>query len=241
MAVNRGKLEKNLAGIRETIAAACDRAGRSPSEVSIVAVTKSADVETIRNLIDIGQTELGESRVQQLTERAAEVSAWLDRRRGEPRPPVRWHLVGHLQRNKVRNVLDVIDVIHSVDSLRLAEEINLRAERLGRIADALLQVNCSEEQQKFGCAVGAVVTLGEMVASMKHVRLLGLMTMAQLTDRPETARPVFVRLRELFEEMRGQRIGGEHFRHLSMGMSQDYAVAVQEGATMLRIGTALLE
>jgi pyridoxal phosphate enzyme (YggS family) len=241
MSVTKARIEKNLARVRETIAAACAKGKRSESEVSIVAVTKSVDGETIRNLADMGLTELGESRVQQLCERAEALASHMARRRTAPTPTVRWHMIGHLQRNKVRAVMDVAGVIHSVDSLRLAEEINARAEHLGRTTDILLQVNCSQETQKFGVAVGAATHLAELISTLRHVRLVGLMTMAALSNNPEDARSTFVRLRELFEEMRGTKIGGEALRHLSMGMSQDYAVAVEEGATLLRIGTALFE
>jgi len=241
MAVTRNRIEKNLQRIRETIDAACSRRGRSGDEVKLVAVTKSVDVETIRNLLDAGVTELGESRAQQLAERAGEIAAHLQRRRNELPAPVRWHMIGHLQRNKVKAVLEAASVIHSVDSLRLAEEINARCERLDRRMDVLLEINCSGEQQKYGCAVGAALHLGELICTLKHLRLVGLMTMAPLSENPEDARASFVRLRELFEEMQGEKIGGGSLRELSMGMSQDYRVAVEEGATMVRIGTALFE
>ena len=241
MAITVSRIQKNLARIRDNIAGACDRAHRSPSEVAIVAVTKSAELDAIKRLLDVGLTDLGESRVQQLTERADELAAYLQRRQVPLPRPVRWHMVGHLQRNKVKAALAVADYVHSVDSLRLAEEIDARAEASGRTIDVLLQVNCAEEAQKFGCAVGAAVHLGEIMTTLNNIRLLGLMTMAPLTDEPDASRHTFVRLRELFEEMRNEKIGGSDLRHLSMGMSQDYAVAVEEGATMVRIGTALFE
>ena len=232
-------MEKNLARIRADIASACKRSGRDADEVTLVAVTKSVDVETIRTAVDLGLTDLGESRVQQLTERAEELNALLQRRRSEHPGSVRWHLVGHLQRNKIKAALAAAQVVHSIDSLRLAEDIDNRCERADTVADVLLQVNCSQESQKHGVAVGAAVHLGELMASMRHLKLLGLMTMAPISDDPEKARAPFARLRELFEEMRHDKIGGQNFRHLSMGMSQDYVVAVEEGATMLRIGSAL--
>jgi pyridoxal phosphate enzyme (YggS family) len=241
MPVTKARIEKNLERIREDIAAACRRAGRTPEEVSLVAVTKSVEMATIKILLELGLVELGENRAQPLTVRAAEVAAYVQRRRSPVPGAVRWHMIGHLQRNKVKPVLDCADVIHSVDSLRLAEEIDARAEKAGRVVDVLLQVNCSQEPQKHGVAVGATVPMGEMICTLKGLRLIGLMTMAPVVDRAEDARPIFTRLRELYEEMCGERIGGEHFRHLSMGMSQDYAVAVEEGATILRIGSALFE
>ena len=241
MPVTKNRILKNVQAIRENVAAACERVGRDPQDVSIVAVTKSVDVPTIRNLIDAGITDLGENRIQQLLARAEELAGILQRRRTAPVPDLRWHMVGHLQRNKARAALGVVSLIHSVDSLRLAEELHNRAEQAGRRADILLQVNCSEEQQKFGCAVGAATHLGELICTLGSLRLVGLMTMAPYVTNPEKARPSFVRLRELFEEMRKAKIGGDTFRHLSMGMSNDYAVAVEEGATVLRIGTAIFQ
>jgi len=243
MVATKNKIAGNLARIRDEIAAACARVGKNqnPSDVALVAVTKEVDFETIKNLLDVGLTDLGESRAQQLTHRAEEMAAYLQRRRNALPAPVRWHMIGHLQRNKVRHVLGVASVIHSVDSLRLAEEINVRAEQDERVADVLLQVNCSDEPQKSGCAVGAATHLAELMCTLKNLRLLGLMTMAPLSDDAERSRPTFVRLRELFEEMRHEKIGGAFLRHLSIGMSQDYTVAIEEGATVLRIGRALFE
>ncbi len=241
MPVTKHRILKNVQAIRENILAACRRVGRDPGGVSMVAVTKAVDMPTIRNLIDAGITDLAENRIQQLLARAEELAGILQRRRTAPAPDVRWHMVGHLQRNKVKAALGVVSLVHSVDSLRLAEELHNRAEQAGRRVDVLLQVNCSEEQQKFGCAVGAATHLGELICTLPSLRLVGLMTMAPYVADPEKARPTFVRLRELFEEMRKAKIGGDAFRHLSMGMSNDYVVAVEEGATVLRIGTALFE
>ncbi len=213
---------------------------RSTQNVRIVAVTKSVGLEDIKSLVDLGVTDLAESRVPQLMERSAELAAAMGRRRNGEAPPVRWHMVGHLQRNKVKAVLEAgVDIIHSVDTLRLAEEISQRAQKADKVVEVLLEVNCSEEAQKLGVAVGAAAYLSEMVATLKNVRLVGLMTMAAQDPDPSSTRPTFVRLREIFEEIRHERHVGEHFQHLSMGMSQDYWVAVEEGATMLRVGTAL--
>ena len=241
MPVTKNRIEKNLQEIRLSVAEACDRSGRRPSAVAIVAVTKAVDCETVRNLIDAGVTDLGENRAGQLVERSEEIDGWLRRRRTKQPAPIRWHMIGHLQRNKVKAVLPAAPMIHSVDSLRLAEEINSRCEREDKVTDVLLQVNCSQEPQKHGVAVGAAAYLGELIASMRHVRLVGLMTMAAMVPDAEQARPTFTRLRELYEEMRHEGVGGDGFRHLSMGMSQDYTVAVEEGATILRIGSALFE
>ncbi len=231
MPVTKSQIGKNLRRIQADIAEACERVRRDPGEVSVLAVTKAVDMATIRNLIDLGVCDLGESHVQQLLERVGEL--------GDSAGDVRWHMVGHLQRNKARQALQAAATIHSVDSLRLAEELNNRAERMDRTVDVFLQINCSREEQKFGVAIGAAMHLAELIGTLRELRLVGLMTMAPIVADPEEARPSFVCLRELFEEMRHEKIVGEAFRHLSMGMSQDYVVAVEEGATILRIGTAL--
>ena len=239
MAVSVARIRKNLEEIRRRIAEACSRVRRDEGEVSIVAVTKEADMATVRNAVEAGLKDLGENRVQQLVQRRAELDACLQRRRGAGPAGVRWHMVGHLQRNKVRHVIRAVEMIHSVDSLRLAEEISDRASKAGCVIGVLLQVNCSREPQKSGVAVGAAIHLAELICTMKHLRLRGLMTMAAPVDDMEKARAAFVRLRELFEEMRHHGVGGSGLCHLSMGMTQDYPVAVEEGATILRIGTAL--
>jgi len=241
MALTKAKIERNLRRIRQNVDDACAKANRLPQAVSIVAVTKTVDLAPISWLIDLGVIDLGENRVQQLLARSKEVAEHLGRRRRKPVPTVRWHMIGHLQRNKVKAVLGCAEMIHSVDSLRLAEEINVRAEKMDRRVSVMLQVNCAQEGQKFGIAVGAATHLGELVCTLSHLRLVGLMTMAPLADDPEQARPSFVRLRELYEEMRNDKIGGDDFCHLSMGMTDDYAVAVEEGATILRIGRALFQ
>jgi hypothetical protein len=240
MAVTRNRIQRNLDLICKNIEIACARSRRHPEEVSLVAITKSVDMDTIRNLLDVGLTDLGESRVQQLAKRSQEMDEYLKRRRNELRGPVRWHLVGHLQRNKINQALKCASYIHSVDSLRLAEELNTRAQRAGRTVDVFLQVNSTMEEQKHGCAVGAALHLGESITTLKNVRLIGLMAMGKLNDEQET-RLSFGRLRELFEEMKSDKVGGPAFRHLSMGMSDDYVIAVEEGATVLRIGSALFQ
>jgi len=244
----RKKIAENLKRVKDNIAEACMRSKREPAEVRIVAVTKTVEVDTIRTLLEMGHADIGESRVQELMQRQAMIEEYINRRRelcgagpGEMPIQPRWHMVGHLQRNKVRQLLPMVKYIHSVDSLRLAEELNTSAARLG-LAEKVkifLQVNTSQEKQKFGLAVGAVGAMTEQVRSLPNLKMVGLMTMAPLTDDQEVCRFCFGRLREIFEEIRGEKIVGPEFRHLSMGMSQDYITAVEEGATIVRIGTAL--
>jgi pyridoxal phosphate enzyme (YggS family) len=155
-------------------------------------------------------------------------------------PAVRWHLIGHLQRNKARKVVEFVRLTHSVDSLRLAEELQGLALRRDQVIEVLIQVNCAGEQQKFGCPMPAVIPLAEQIHSMINVRLRGLMTMAPYSEDPEDARPTFERCRELFEEMQTLGFAQEHpFNILSMGMSGDFEVAISEGANIVRVGTSI--
>jgi len=273
------KTADNLKRIQSNIADACSRVNRDPREVRIIAVTKTVDMEAVYTALRLGLTELGESRVAELVQRHAAAKEYLSHNQNLPRgdnlevPSAafpdddthscvapHWHMVGHLQRNKVKPLLPIVDMIHSVDSLRLAEEINTAAARLGleHKVKILLQVNTSKEKQKYGLAVGALLPLAEQIETLANLQIVGLMTMAPLmsgaddylepadipsggSGRLPDPRFCFTRLRELFEEIRGEKIAGPQFRHLSMGMSQDYIAAVEEGATLLRIGTALFE
>jgi hypothetical protein len=242
MAVTKRKIERNLHRIRTNIEIACERARRDPREVTLVAVTKSVDAEAIRFLWQLGIHDLGESRAQQLARRAGEIEDYLRRARApEEDRWVRWHMIGHLQRNKVKTVLPAAGMVHSVDTLRLAEEINARAEQQQVTVDVLVQVNCSQESQKYGVAVGAAQHLGEMIGTLKNLRLRGLMTMAAHGAPEAEIRQTFQRLGEVFEDMRREGVGGPDLCHLSMGMSQDYPIAVEEGATLIRVGSALFE
>lgn len=239
----RSPLAERLEKVRERIAAACEQAHRDVREVTLVAVTKAAALEQIREIVQLGVGDLAENRVQSLLPRAAQINEFYQRRKAhneEGLPAhLRWHMIGHLQRNKAKQILAVTDVIHSVDSLRLAEELETQATKAERKIPILLEVNTSGEASKTGLGVGAAPHLGEQIDSMPHLQLIGLMTMAPLTDDLKVARFAFSRLREIFEDMRWQKIGGAFFRHLSMGMSNDFEQAILEGATMIRVGTAL--
>lgn len=240
----KSPLAEKLDVVNGNIAAACAKARRDSKEVTLVAVTKTAAPEAIREIVQLGVTDLGESRVQQLTQRAVQLNEFYARRVqhadgvGVPEK-LRWHMIGHLQRNKVKQMLPLVSVIHSIDSLRLAEELDAQAAKIEKRQAVLLQVNASEESRKSGVAVGAAVHLAEQIDSMPNLQLIGLMTMAELTDNEKVVRHTFVRTREIFDEMKWHKIGGTSLRHLSMGMSHDYAIAIEEGATMVRIGTAL--
>ncbi len=235
------KIAERIEQVQSNISSACDRAGRDQSEVKLVIVTKSVGFEEIREVIGLGFRDLGENRVQQLKKVAGQVEQQAESGGpdAEPMRSVNWHMIGHLQRNKVRQVLPIASLIHSVDTLRLAEELNTAGGKLGLRPRVLLQVNVSKEPQKYGVPVGAVTHLAEQIETLPHLEVCGLMTMAPLTHRKDVVRACFVRAREIFMEMRGERIVGPQFTELSMGMSSDYEIAVEEGATILRIGSAI--
>lgn len=240
----RRRLSDNIRHVRDRIAAACARVGRNPDNVRLIAVTKTVEVNVIRLSLDLGLTDLGESRVQELTKRAGMIEEYRSRKRlvaGADSPAPTWHMIGTLQRNKVKAVVPWARTIHSVDSLRLVEDISTHGVRTNRVTDVLVQVNVSEEKTKHGVAVAAVSYLVDHIRAMPAIRVVGLMTMAPLTDDPEQARPHFARLREVFEEIRTEQDPGPDFVHLSMGMSNDFEIAIEEGATMIRVGTALFE
>jgi len=235
------KISARIKHIKGIINSACTRADRDPSEVKLVVVTKSAGIEAVKEVIQMGFTDLGENRVQQLKKISTEINDFLQGPDGNSAPPkeIDWHMIGHLQRNKVRQVLPIAVLIHSLDTLRLAEEINTAAAKLNSRPKVLLQVNTSNEPQKYGVPVGAATHLAEQIETLPNVQLAGLMTMAPLTHNKDVVRACFVRARELFVEMRGEKIVGPQFTELSMGMSSDYEIAVEEGATILRIGSAI--
>ena len=245
----RQQLRDNYRRVQDTMAEAAVRAGRRPTDVLLVAVTKNAGPDEIRNLVEMGHIDLGENRVQQLQQRVASLEEFLARKRqlgaastrdqGQVPEKIRWHMIGHLQRNKVKQVVPLVQLIHSVDSLRLAEELHTYAARHDVTIDILLQVNTSGEASKFGVAAPAAIHLAEQIDTMVNLRLRGLMTMAPVGDNPESARPTFARCAEIFEDIRNEKIGGDAFTVLSMGRSVDYEVAIEEGANLIRVGRAL--
>ncbi|MBU0639114.1 MAG: YggS family pyridoxal phosphate-dependent enzyme [Planctomycetes bacterium] len=238
------RLRRNLADVRATIAEASRRAGRDAADVRLVAVTKYVDLDTIRALLAAGVRDLGENRVQQLSDRAQTLGAAdLDLLTPPPEADAlpRWHMIGHLQRNKVKALLRHTRILHSLDSVRLAYEIEKQAERLDLTVDAFLEFNVAGELAKSGAPVDEAGPLAEAATQCQHIRVHGLMTMPPFDPDPEAARPCFARLRELLEKLQRDGAVGPDCVHLSMGMTIDYAAAVEEGATFVRIGSALFE
>lgn len=243
---DQASLKDRLSGVRERIAAAAERGGRRAEDVVLVAVTKYASVDQVRQLIELGHIDLGENQVQQLVHRVAQIDEFLNRRHqlsaGRPTDlprSVRWHMIGHLQRNKVRKVLPLVRLVHSVDSLRLAEEIQAAAARFEEPVEVLIQVNSSGEKTKFGVAPAAARHLTEQLDTMLNIRPRGLMCMAPVVEDPEDARPAFELCRDIFSEIRTKGVGGDRFNILSMGMTHDFEVAIESGANIVRIGSAI--
>jgi len=219
----------HLADVRRRIAAAAQRAGRNPDDVMLLPVTKTVGVTEIRTLYDLGVRAIGENRVAGALEKADAVAP----------PDLAYHMIGHLQRNKVKKALKVFSFIHSVDSIRLARAIGAELDRQGGTLPCLAEVNTSGEAQKHGMLPGEVMGFLEEVSSLPGVRIEGLMTMAMLTGDAEETRPCFAQLRELADEARARDLPDVRMKHLSMGMTQDYEVAVEEGATIVRVGSAI--
>jgi pyridoxal phosphate enzyme (YggS family) len=225
-------LAARLAVVERRLQAACDRAGRPRSEVTLVAVTKTVPADVAALLPALGVSDLGENRPQELWRKAAALTG------------VRWHLIGHLQRNKVERTVPLVHRIHSLDSLRLLEAVEAAcAAGLtgGRKLPALLEVNASREANKHGFATEEVPALVPHLTTLRHVRVDGLMTMAAYAEDAEASRPVFATLRQLRDRLRDLLGPGHPLDQLSMGMSNDFEVAVEEGATLVRLGTVLFE
>jgi pyridoxal phosphate enzyme (YggS family) len=224
------ELRQRWEQIRETIADACARAGRDPNEVRVVAVTKYVDLDTTRAVLDAGIEDIGESRAQEAVPKFEALAG-----RGV------WHFIGHLQRNKVKDVINRFTYIHSLDRYSLAKEIQSRAEKADKRVKCFIQVNVSGEESKHGLKPEELTDFArEVVETCPRIQVVGLMTMAPKTDQPEEVRPFFRRLKQLQVEL--QKLGDTRLQvpHLSMGMSQDYPIAVEEGATFLRLGSVLV-
>jgi len=221
-------LGQRLEAIRTRVQAACGRVGRSPESVTLIGVTKTVGHEVAQALVDLGVADLGENRPQELWRKSDLVSG------------ARWHVIGHLQRNKVERTVGLSSLIHSVDSERLLEAVETEAKRIGKQTAVLLEVNCSGEEAKHGFTPEAVLAFTSNLKPLQFVRIEGLMTMAALADDPEAARPAFRRLAGLRKELR-QVLDDQHpLNQLSMGMSGDFEMAIEEGATHIRLGTVLV-
>jgi pyridoxal phosphate enzyme (YggS family) len=222
------RLAINLAQVRSNIAQAAERSGRSSSEIALIAVSKTVPIEAVKIAYNLGVTDFGENRVQDALPKIAEF-----------RPQnMRWHMIGHLQTNKATKVVGAFDLVQSVDSLHLAQVLNRHAEKQGERLPILLQVNISGEESKEGMTPTATSLLARQIAALPAIDVQGLMTIAPLVEHPEEVRTVFRGLRDLLERLR-QELPDCRWQHLSMGMTDDYQIAIEEGSTMVRIGRAI--
>ncbi len=219
------EIKKNLLGVKQRIEKAAQRAGRDPHEIKLVAVSKTVEVARINEAIQAGVSILGENYIQEAQKKIDEIGK-----------RVSWHFIGHLQSNKAKYAVRLFDMVHSLDSLPLAEELNRRAEQANQVIQVMIEVNLSQETTKFGIDEERVLNLAKGIQNLSHLSLEGLMTMPPYFDSPELSRPYYIALRELKEKMIKE---GVLMKELSMGMSNDFEIAIEEGATFVRVGTAI--
>ncbi|MBC8542965.1 YggS family pyridoxal phosphate-dependent enzyme [Bianquea renquensis] len=222
------ELRNNLESVRDSIARAAARAGRNPEDVLLLPVTKTLGADVVEQAWQLGIRQVGENKVQEILSKKEVM--------GEK---MQFHMIGHLQRNKVHQVLDKVCLIHSVDSVRLAEEINREAEKKGLTARILLELNVAREESKYGILEEDLDALLQNLARFQHIRVEGLMTVAPFVENPEENRKIFRRMREIFIDIRQKKVNNIDMQILSMGMTNDYEIAVEEGATIVRVGTGL--
>ena len=222
-------IPKRLAAVRERIADAAGRAGRTPGDVRLIAISKTHPIEAVRAAAAAGQRDFGENKVQEALQKIAQASDI----------PVRWHLVGHLQSNKAKKAAAAVDAIHSIDGVDLLRKVDQAAAAAGRTVEVLVQVDLALEDTKFGAPEHEVPGIFAESGRCTAARVVGLMLLPPLADNPEEARPWFSRLRGVRDRLRDSGVPAERLRELSMGMSHDFEVAIEEGATMVRVGTAI--
>lgn len=221
-------IKENIDDVKSKIEAACKRAGRKSEDVTLIAVSKTKPVSDIEQAYETGVRDFGENKVQELEEKFPVLSN-----------DIKWHLIGHLQRNKVKYIVDKVELIHSVDSFRLAQQIEHEAEKRNLIVNILVQVNVANEDTKFGLQVCDTLDIIKQISLLSHIRVKGLMTIAPFTDNPEENRLYFRKMKALFDEINTLHIPNVEMKELSMGMTGDYEVAVEEGATLVRVGTGI--
>lgn len=221
-------IKKNIYEVQENIANACKRANRNVSEVKLIAVSKTKPVSDIEEAYATGTRDFGENKVQELNEKY-------------PASPkdINWHLIGHLQRNKVKYIVDKVYLIHSVDSVRLAEQISMDAVKKNVSVNILVQVNVANEETKFGLSEEETINIVKEISELPNIKIKGLMTIAPYTENPESNRKYFKELKQLSLKIDSLNIPGVEMKELSMGMTGDYEVAIEEGATLVRVGTGI--
>ena len=221
-------LKENLKNVEENIQIACERAGRSRSEVTLIAVSKTKPVSMLQEVYDCGIRYFGENKVQEMCDKMPQMPS-----------DIKWQMIGHLQRNKVKYIVGKTDLIHSVDTYRLAEEISVQAKKLNIVQPILVEVNIAGEESKFGTSAEDAIQLVEEIAKLENLRIEGLMTIAPYVTEAEENRPYFQKIRQLSVDIANKNIDNVSMKILSMGMTGDYQVAIEEGATMVRVGTGI--
>ena len=221
-------LKENLANVEKNIEQACKNAGRSRDEVALIAVSKTKPVEMLQEIYDENIRDFGENKVQELCSKMEQLPS-----------DIRWHMIGHLQRNKVKYIVGKVELIHSVDTYRLAEEINIQAKKQNVIVPILVEVNIAHEESKFGISAEDAILLVEEISKLENIRIKGLMTIAPYVENPEDNRLYFRKIKQLSVDITNKNIDNVFMEILSMGMTGDYMVAIEEGATMVRVGTGI--
>ena len=221
-------LKENLANVEKNIEQACKNAGRSRDEVTLIAVSKTKPVEMLQEIYYENIRDFGENKVQELCSKMEQLPS-----------DIRWHMIGHLQRNKVKYIVGKVELIHSVDTYRLAEEINIQAKKQNVIVPILVEVNIAHEESKFGISAEDAILLVEEISKLENIRIKGLMTIAPYVENPEDNRLYFRKIKQLSVDITNKNIDNVFMEILSMGMTGDYMVAIEEGATMVRVGTGI--
>ena len=221
-------LKENLANVEKNIEQACKNAGRSRDEVTLIAVSKTKPVEMLQEIYDENIRDFGENKVQELCSKMEQLPS-----------DIRWHMIGHLQRNKVKYIVGKVELIHSVDTYRLADEINIQAKKQNVIVPILVEVNIAHEESKFGISAEDAILLVEEISKLENIRIKGLMTIAPYVENPEDNRLYFRKIKQLSVDITNKNIDNVFMEILSMGMTGDYMVAIEEGATMVRVGTGI--
>ena len=221
-------IKENREEVEARITRACERSGRERSEVTLISVSKTKPVEMLQEAYDAGSRDFGENKPQEIREKYPQLPT-----------DIRWHMIGHLQRNKIKYIIDKVCMIHSVDSIRLAEAIDEEAKKHGIVMPVLIEVNVAEEESKFGVHLDEVESLIRQISELSNIQVQGLMTIAPFTENAEDNRIYFRKLRNLYVDIKDKNIDNVNMCNLSMGMTGDYEVAVEEGATMVRVGTGI--
>ena len=221
-------LKENLDGVISNIKNACNRSGKNFDDITLIGVTKTIDEDTINKSIDFGIKNIGENKVQEITRKYDKINQG-----------VKWHLIGHLQTNKVKYIIDKVSLIHSVDSYKLAEEISKRAVKSDLTMNILIQINVAEEESKFGINKGNIYEMIENISKLPSIKIQGLMNIAPYFEDNELVRKYFREMKEIFDQIKNNNYENVNMKYLSMGMTNDYEIAIEEGATMVRVGTSI--